>query len=81
MAEIILAILSAYGLSTLVSDYDGPFNVLTSLRGRFSALYCTVCASFWLSVPVSLLFGVGVVEWLAVVGGSILLIHVDEAIK
>lgn len=77
MFEVLLAILSVYGLSILVSEYDGPFNVLGSVRGRLSAFECAVCASVYLALPVVLFLGF--FEYLAVLGGAIFLIRTAES--
>jgi hypothetical protein len=64
MIEFILAALGTYYVTTVLVDYDGPFNSLLWLRNRLKALSCHVCASFY----VALAFGVLLI---ATIGGDL----------
>lgn len=68
MIEVILAALATYGIATLVSEYDGPFNVFTELRTWLPALRCVPCGSVWIAAPIALLSGVGFIGYLAALG-------------
>lgn len=78
MAEIIqllIAILGTYGLISLISDYDGPFNVFFKLRSsRLGKLFeCGVCLSPYFALIPVLGLGMSLYEYLAVIGGSVIL--------
>jgi len=73
MAEFVYAVLATFGVSALISNYDGPQGVLVLLRAHVAAARCCVCLSVWLGIPIALLTGVGVVGYLAIVGTVILL--------
>lgn len=51
MIELIIAALATFGASSLVTDYDGPFDIFLKLRARFDVFRCTVCLSCWLVFP------------------------------
>lgn len=40
----------AYGIATLVAEYDGAFGIFARIRAKFdgSALNCAVCFGFWI---------------------------------
>ena len=63
MGELIITTLATYGLSSLLTSYDGPFDVFLKLRELFprSPLECTVCTSVWVSIAffLVLLLGLG----------------------
>lgn len=76
--NFLITALAVYGLSALICEYDGLFNVFKRLRGRFpgSFLTCVVCTAVWLSVPVILLGvygGIAYITPLAIVGVVIVL--------
>lgn len=79
MIGFIIYVLAVYGVSTLISDYDGPNNIFYRLRSKYSksALTCTVCLSVWVAlilfIPILLGIGYLVLSPLAVIGGVILL--------
>lgn len=70
--SIIIAILATYAVSTLLSTYDGAFNVFTELR-ELGIPSCAVCIAVWIAIPISLIMGVSFIEYFAVLGGSIAL--------
>jgi len=73
MAEFIFAALATFGVSALISNYDGPMGVFVRLRSHVAATRCCVCLSVWLGIPIALLTGVGVVGYLAIIGTVILI--------
>lgn len=70
MGEIIIASLATYGISALISNYSGIFNLFERLRNRYpdSAFHCVVCLSVWVAIPISLAMSIGIIGYLAVVG-------------
>lgn len=77
--ELILAILSTYGISTLISEYDGPFNLFVKLRNMdvSKVTSCSVCLSVWIAIPVSIIIGLTLVYYLSVIGAVILLNRIE----
>lgn len=74
MFNLLLLILSVYGASKLLTEYDGPFNVFYRLRNNLNFLNCTVCTSVWVAILFSLLLFFGqywFITVLAVVGAVI----------
>ena len=67
----LVAILATYGISTLLSEYNGARDVFVYLRTKMSVFRCTVCLSVWVAVVIALLQGMSFTEYLAVVGGVI----------
>ena len=55
--NFLITALALYGLSALISQYDGPWSVFARLRNKYpnSPLTCTVCLSVWLAIPIILL--------------------------
>ena len=78
MIELLILALATYGTSKLVAEYDGPFDMLYSMRNRrwLGMLTCTVCTSVWVGLFFSIIFWLGFV-WvllpLAIVGAIILI--------
>lgn len=78
MYNLLLLILSVYGVSKLLTDYDGPWGVFYNLRNLkfMGALHCTVCLSVWVAILFSLLLFFGwywFITVFAVVGAVILI--------
>lgn len=73
MIDVVIAILATYGVSTLVADYDGPRDIFIRLRKRSKFFECAVCLSPWVAVIPALLIGLSFVEYIAVVGGTIII--------
>lgn len=74
MFNLLLLILSVYGASKLLTDYDGPSDIFYRLRNHLNALSCTVCTSVWVAMLFSLLLFFGqywFITVLAVVGAVI----------
>lgn len=76
MTGLIIYALATYGLSVLLSDYDGPTDIFRNSRGKLKALECTVCTSVYVAlalfVPIALGIGNSLTP-LAVVGVVVLL--------
>lgn len=55
--NFLITALAVYGLSELLTTYDGAFSVLKRLRDKYpeSALSCLICVSCWIVVPMMLL--------------------------
>lgn len=70
---IIFCAIGAYGLGTLIADYDGPFNLFVKIRTRGKLFTCSTCLAFWFAIALSLLAGLGFVETIAVIGTSVAL--------
>lgn len=73
-----LAILATFGISSLLTEYSGFYNIFHKLRYKArgelkSMLECMICTAVWLAIPVSIVLGVGFMGYLAVIGGVILL--------
>jgi hypothetical protein len=78
-----IAVLGVYRLSHLIASEDGPFDLVTRVRGAAGngvfgrLLDCSLCLSLWLAVPFALLLatapGEGVMLWLGLSGGSVFL--------
>lgn len=83
MIELIILALGTYGTAKLVAEYDGPFDLLYSMRSkrRLSVLTCPVCCGTWIAILFSIIFWLGGV-WLllplALVGGVILIEEVTS---
>ena len=77
----LITALAVYGLSSLLTSYDGLWGMFKTLRDKYpnSALQCTVCTSVWVAVPTMLLayFCLPVVLPFAIVGVVIVLERVS----
>ena len=71
---IIVNMLAVYAVSTLLAEYNGFRDIFMKLRKK-GLPDCAVCLSVWTAIPAALLTGLSVVEYLAVVGGVILLVR------
>lgn len=81
MIELLILILAVYGLSALVTQYDGPGDIFLKMRIRYekSPFHCTVCMAAWLVVPLVLIqvfTGSAFVIPLSVIGAIIILENV-----
>lgn len=71
MNELIISALATFGIASLVSNYDGPYNIFTKLRSRYEMLRCTVCLATWLATPLFFLAANGFLAYvtsLAIIG-------------
>lgn len=74
MIEILIATLATYALSTLIAEYDGPFDVFVSARETYGKLLsCNVCSGVWFAIAISIALGLGFFECLAVIGANTIL--------
>lgn len=73
--DIVLPALAAFGISALISQYDGLSGVLQRVRlNRLRRLAsCTVCLSVWVAIPISIVANLSVIEYFATLGFVILL--------
>lgn len=76
--SIVIGILIVYGLATIVTEYDGPFHVFAKLRASKlnSLLSCAVCVSPYIALLLIPLMGISLVQYLAVLGGSIIIARI-----
>lgn len=74
MVELLQASIAAYGLSTLLADYDGPFRIFFRLRrSRLGTLIeCNVCLLPYVAI-LCLVSPLWMLNYLAVVGVGILI--------
>jgi hypothetical protein len=68
MSTIIICALATYGICILVVEKDGLLEIFQKLRSRVKVLRCVACLSVWVSAPLAYFMGIGVTEYLAVVG-------------
>lgn len=83
MNDLILSTLSIYAITLVLSSYSGPFQIFSLMRNKSpemlkELLSCFVCLSWYTALPFALLLGFNLLEYLAVVGGAILLWKVSE---
>jgi len=76
--NFLITALAVFGLSSLLTSYDGAWGVFRKLRDKFpdSFLHCTVCTAVWLSIPIILLgafVGVWSIAPIAIVGVVIII--------
>jgi hypothetical protein len=72
-----LYVFAVYFVAYTIARLDGPFDVMTWIRGKVDpnqrtwlgrGLNCPVCLSFWVGAVLALLIGVTWLEWLAACG-------------
>lgn len=73
MIELIIAAIATYGVSALIAEYGGPFDIFLRLRQKLRVLECTVCLSVWLAIPISIFSGLDIIGYLAVIGAVIII--------
>lgn len=75
MGELFQAVLITVGLATLVSQYDGLFNIFLRLRtSRLGKLFeCNVCLSPYLALIPVLGLNMGFMDYLVIVGSGVIL--------
>ena len=84
----LLSTLAVWRVSHLLSQEDGPFDLVIRFRKLFgqgffgSLLDCFFCLSMWVSVPFAVWLAAdwkeGVVTWLALSGGACILFKLTE---
>lgn len=72
--SIIISSLATYGVSSLLTNYEGFHGIFSKLRDKYpdSFLQCLVCTSVIVSIFICFMSGVGILGWLAVIGIIIL---------
>lgn len=78
MIELLILLLSVYGTSKLLVEYDGPMDVFYRLRANryLKMLLCVVCTACYVSLAFFIIYWLGYVMWLtplAIVGAIILI--------
>jgi hypothetical protein len=86
--EITLCILATWRITHLLSQEDGPFDLVFRFRkllgqGFFGSLLdCFYCLSIWIAIPFAFLLCNrwldGIITWLALSGGASLLFKLTE---
>lgn len=84
----LLSVLAVWRISHLLSQEDGPFDLVVRFRKLFgqgffgNLLDCFYCLSMWVSIPFAVWLGgdwkEGVACWLALSGGACLLFKLTE---
>lgn len=84
----VLSLLAVWRVSHLLSQEDGPFDLVIRFRKLFgqgffgNLLDCFFCLSMWVSVPFAVWLAEswqeGVVTWLALSGGAAVLFKLTE---
>lgn len=72
MFEIIISSIATFGISALISNYDGPGEILFKLRKKVPLTRCTICLGVWAGIPIAYFMGVGIIGYLAIIGLVIL---------
>ncbi len=86
LGALVVGALAVWRATHLLNAEDGPWDVSVGLRRWVgdgflgSVLDCFICLSLWIAAPVAALLAHGAVDgvllWLALSGGAILLEHV-----
>lgn len=78
MYNLLLLVLSVYGATKIMVEYDGPWGLFYKLRNNlaaFTVLHCVVCLSVWIALLFSILLYLGwywFITIMAVVGSIII---------
>lgn len=75
LLELLKAAIAAYGLSTLMAGYDGPFRIFFRLRkSRLGTLFdCNTCLVPYLALIPVLGLHMGFMDYLVIVGAGVIL--------
>lgn len=83
----ILCTLAVWRITNLLSQEDGPFDLIIKFRKLFgtgffgSLLDCFYCLSLWIAIPFAFLlcdkWQEGIITWLALSGGACLLFQLS----
>ncbi len=73
--NLIIGIVGTYGVAIILSEYDGPFKLFYKARSSklYELLSCGVCLSPYIAVAFALGLHMSFWEYLAVVGGSVII--------
>ena len=84
----LLCLLAVWRISHLLSQEDGPFDLVIKFRKLFgqgffgNLLDCFYCLSMWVSIPFAVWLAAdwkeGVVTWLALSGGACILFKLTQ---
>lgn len=66
MIELLITTLATYGVSKLLTDYDGFGDIFYKLRAKkyLKMLTCTTCTSVWVATIFCIVFALGFAIWL-----------------
>lgn len=83
--DLLVAILATWRVAHLLAREDGPFGLVAGLRhGTGRLLDCPYCLSVWIAAPLAAFLAdallEGVLLWLAISGGAVLLEKLAEAL-
>jgi len=71
MYEVIIYALATFGVSALLTDYDGPADIFRRAKNKLKALDCLVCTSVYIALLLFVFIATGNGSWLtplAVIG-------------
>lgn len=72
--SLVMCILASYGIVTIISAYDGPFGIFVRIRSKFMSLFsCNVCLLPYAALMSFAFTDLGLVGYLATIGGGVLL--------
>lgn len=75
--SIFLIAFGTFGITLLITSYDGPFGILYKLRERTNSdlFTCPICCGFWVSIIVTAAVHPSIILWLAGFGVFAFLEH------
>lgn len=65
------SIIGTYGLCHLLVYEDGAYDTLLKIRRVIKPFRCMPCSVAWVAIPVSIYFGIGLLGYIAIIGGVI----------
>lgn len=84
----VLSVLAVWRLTHLISQEDGPFDIVIKFRKLFgqgffgNLLDCFYCLSLWISIPFAIILSKdlvwGIITWLAISGAACLLFKLTD---
>jgi hypothetical protein len=75
--DLLILSLATWRLAYLLAKEKGPYDILTTLRGRFVFLTCIYCVSVWAGAGLYLLLTTPAapVVWMLAASGGAMLMH------
>lgn len=73
MVELLEATIAVFGICHLLVYQDGPAKILFKIRNKIKPFRCMPCSVVWVAIPLSIWTGIGLLGYLFVIGGVILL--------
>ena len=77
LLQFLVACFGTYGVSQIITHYDGPFDIFYKLRSKFKVFRCYVCTSVWIGMIATIallhsyLFVDVIIFWaIGVIGGA-----------